>query len=60
MNLRRRLCLSLPFLAMVKPSFSQAPGWPRRSLQLVVPYGPGGPTDILARLVAPVLSELLR
>jgi len=59
MTLRRRLCLSLPLLAMAKPSYSQAPGWPTRPLQILVPYAPGGPTDILARLVAPVLGQRL-
>ncbi len=59
MNLNRRTCLSLPLLTLVGPSFGASPAWPNRPLHLLVPYAAGGPTDILARLVAPVLNERL-
>lgn len=34
--------------------------FPNRQIELVVPYGPGGGTDAMARIVGPRLSELLK
>lgn len=33
--------------------------WPERPVTLVVPYSAGGPTDILARILAPYMSQTL-
>lgn len=59
MNPNRRLCLSLAAAVLAQPARGFAQTWPSRPVRLIVPYAPGGPTDILARLVAPVLSEQL-
>ena len=35
------------------------PGWPSRPLRLVIPFPPGGTTDILARFIGPPLAAAL-
>ena len=37
-----------------------AQDWPNRLVRIVVPYPPGGSSDIIARQVAPHLSDLLK
>lgn len=41
--------------AVVAQAWGQA--WPNRPVRIVVPYPPGGGNDILARLVAPKMSD---
>ena len=36
-----------------------AQGWPNRPIRMVVPYTPGGYTDLMARLVGQKISEAL-
>ena len=38
-------------------SHSPAQGWPNRPIRMVVPYTPGGYTDLMARLVGQKISE---
>jgi tripartite-type tricarboxylate transporter receptor subunit TctC len=38
---------------------AHAQAWPARAIHLVVPYPPGGPVDVSARLVAPKLQQAL-
>ena len=59
MQPNRRLFLSLSAAMLASPTRGFAQAWPDRPVRLLVPYAPGGPTDILARLVAPVWSEQL-
>jgi tripartite-type tricarboxylate transporter receptor subunit TctC len=39
--------------------FAQAQDWPSQPIRLIVPYAAGGPTDVIARLVAKKVSAQL-
>ena len=50
MRISRRAVIAsslMPFAAA-----AQAPEWPSRPVRFIVPYPPGGPTDIMGRIVA--------
>ncbi|NKC30476.1 Bug family tripartite tricarboxylate transporter substrate binding protein [Falsiroseomonas selenitidurans] len=44
--------------ALASPALAQAP-WPQRPIRLVVPFPAGGGTDVVARIYAAKMSELL-
>lgn len=45
--------------AMLPEAFAQAPAFPSKPIRLIVPRAPGGGTDILSRLLSPVLHKEL-
>jgi len=62
MKLPRRQLLHLAAGTIVLPAISRvawAQAWPAKPVTLVVPFGAGGGTDVVARAVAPRLSEVL-
>lgn len=58
--LRRALCLgTLALSALAAAPLSQAQAWPSRAVTIVVPFPPGGTTDVLARALAERLTQSL-
>jgi tripartite-type tricarboxylate transporter receptor subunit TctC len=60
MKLQRRRFLHLAATVAVLPAASRiaaAQGYPDRLVHVIVPYAPGGPTDVVTRLIAQKLSE---
>jgi tripartite-type tricarboxylate transporter receptor subunit TctC len=61
MMFARRLLIATAFIALFcAPPAARAQQWPARTVKVVVPYGAGGVTDVMARLTADRLGKLLK
>lgn len=57
--MRWRTILVTSVLALGVMSEAAAQAWPSKPIRFIVPFAPGGPSDIIARLVGQKLSETL-
>lgn len=55
---RRSALAALPASLLSRAALAQS-AWPSRAINIIVPFGPGGGTDILARLLAQHLAPAL-
>ncbi|TWO72444.1 tripartite tricarboxylate transporter substrate binding protein [Caenimonas sedimenti] len=61
MKLTRRQILGATAAAVTAPAaFAQASAWPSKSVRIVVPYPPGGSSDIIARSISTLLQDTLK
>lgn len=58
----RRVTLSLALFAsaLAAPAAMAQQDYPNRSIRIVVPFGPGGPADVYARLIGTRLQDVLK
>ena len=54
----KKTIVSLIALLAALPAWAQ--DWPAKPIRFIVPYPPGGGTDVIARIVQPSLSEALK
>ena len=58
LRIARRSLLIGSLAVAATPALGQA--WPSRPVKIVVPFGPGGPADIYARILGQDLGETLK
>src|SRR5262245_33298592 len=59
MRRRRAAIVALAVAALVGVAGARAQDWPTRPVTMVVPFAAGGPVDVLGRIVAQYLTEVI-
>ena len=60
MTLTRRHVLAASAAALAAPAVIAQLAWPSKTIRIVVPYPPGGSSDIIARAIQPLLQDALK
>ena len=60
MSTRLLRALTIGLLGAVAVSAAVAQAWPGKTIRIIVPYPPGGSSDIIARAISQPLSEALK
>ena len=58
--MNRRIFLAGVTASAVSSQVGAASAWPNKTVRLIVPYPPGGSSDIIARVISEPLSEALK
>jgi len=56
----KRLAMTALVGSLAAVAVAQAQDWPTRPVTMVVPFAAGGPTDVVGRILAARMSEILR
>lgn len=57
LSIRKLSVMLLPFMFVGLTASGHAEGYPERPIRLIVPFSPGGTSDLVARIMATKLSE---
>jgi tripartite-type tricarboxylate transporter receptor subunit TctC len=55
----KRLIVAMALVVFASVAQAQMPAWPSRQITLIVPFPPGGSTDVVARIMAERMRPLL-
>ena len=58
--MKLRAALAIALLLLLSPAWAMAQDFPGKAIRLIVPFPPGGPSDIIARVVGQRMSELAK